>query len=86
MLQASVSVPEPPHSVPPFAAGISSVIVRVLVPSPHVAEQADHSPYWPHTQSTTYEHDVQKIKVYYMSIKHIWQLRKKEYGRSKCYK
>ena len=52
-LQASVSVAEPLQGAPPFSAGVVSVLVRVLVPPPHVAEQVDHSPYSPHTQSTT---------------------------------
>ena len=64
MLQATVSVPEPLHSTPPFAAGICSVLVRVLVPSPHVTEQADHVPYAPHTQSTTNENDVRMMAIY----------------------
>ena len=64
LLQASASVLEPLHSAPPFAAGSSSVLVRVLVPSPHVVEQADHSPYSPHTQSTTLENDARMIKIY----------------------
>ena len=57
-LQDSVSVAEPLHSAPPFTAEISSALVRVLEPPPHVAEQVDHSPYAPHTQSTTNENNM----------------------------
>ena len=56
-LQDSVSVAEPLHAAPPCAAAISSGLVRVLEPPPHVAEQVDHPPYAPHTQSTTYENE-----------------------------
>ena len=51
MLQVSVSVAEPLHAAPPNDAVEDSAFVRVLVPPSHVAEQADHSPYSPHTQS-----------------------------------
>ena len=56
-LQIPVSVSEPVHGAPPFAAGIASGLVRVLVPPPQVTEQVDHLPYSPHSQSTalTYE-------------------------------
>ena len=58
-LQVSVFVAEPLHGAPPFAAGVASVLVLVLVPPPHVAEHVDHSAYLPHTQSTasTYENN-----------------------------
>ncbi len=52
MLQASVAVAEPLHVAPPFAAGVASGLVRVLVPPSHVAEQSDHLPYSSHAQST----------------------------------
>ena len=50
-LHVSVSVAEPLHDAPSLAAGVVSDLVRVLVPEPHVAVQADHSPYSPHMQS-----------------------------------
>ena len=52
-LHCPVSVAEPEHGAPPFDAGVASGLVRVLVPPPQVAEQEDHSPYSPHTQSTS---------------------------------
>jgi hypothetical protein len=56
-LQDPDSVAEPVHAAPPLDAGVASGLVRVLVPPPHVAEQVDHLPYSPHTQSapSTYE-------------------------------
>jgi hypothetical protein len=58
-LQVSVSVAEPLHAPPYFSAGVAACLVRVLVPPTHVAEQVDHSPYSPHTQSmgSTYENN-----------------------------
>ena len=44
MLHAPVSVAEPAQLEPPFDEGVASVLVRVLVPPPHVTEQGDHSP------------------------------------------
>ena len=52
-LHCSVSVAKPLHGAPPFDAGVASGLVRVLVPTPHVAEQVDHSPYSSHMQSTS---------------------------------
>ena len=57
VLQAPVSVADPVQGLPPFDAWVATVLVRVLMPAPHVAEQVDHAPYAPHAQSTanTYE-------------------------------
>ena len=57
VLQVSVCVEEPLHGVPPFAAGVASGLVRVLLPPSHLAEQVDHSPYSPHTQSAASTHE-----------------------------
>lgn len=51
-LQVPVSVAEQGHGLPPLDAGVATVLVRVLVPPPHLAEQVDHTPYSPHAQST----------------------------------
>ena len=52
MLQSLVSVASPTHPVPPCAAVVASVLVRVCVPVPQSAEQSVHSPNASHSQST----------------------------------
>ena len=58
-LQDPVSVVDLLHSAPPYAAGVYTCLVRILVPPPHVAEHVDHSPKSPHSQLTasTYENN-----------------------------
>ena len=63
VLQVSVSVAEPLHATPPYAAGVASGLVRVLVPSSHVAEQADHSPYSPHTQLMGSAYEKKTVRI-----------------------
>ena len=46
------------QAAPPFAFGVATVLVRVIVPPPQVAEQSVHSLKSLHLQSTaTYDHN-----------------------------
>ena len=47
-----MSVASPVQAAPPFADWVASVLERVLVPPPQVAEHSVHSLKFPHAQST----------------------------------
>ena len=67
-LQVAVSVAEPGHGLPPFEAGVATVLVRVLVPPPHVAEQVDHTPYSPHAQSTATTSENKRVIIKILAL------------------
>ena len=70
MSQFSVSVVSPVQAAPPFADWVASVLERVLVPPPQVAEHSVHSLKWPHVQSTVtcHSNDTNKNNIISLTI------------------